>query len=77
MPTTRCSLTLKKIMKQGVTPKTPKRLFPAGCCHSFPLSNPDYGIAIHPYMRIQMWSIHTLGLHSIPTQAHTCGLVGL
>ena len=52
-------------MKWGVTPKNPKRLFPAGCCHSSPLDTLDSGIAVHPYTGIQMWISWTLGLQSI------------
>ena len=61
----RRSLTPKKKMKQRVTPKTPKRLFPAGCCHPSPLGTLDSGVAVHPYTGIHMWISWTLGLQSI------------
>ena len=37
----------------------------------------DSGIAVHSYTGIHMWISWTLGLQSIPTQAYTCGAVGL
>ena len=37
----------------------------------------DYGIAVHPYAGIQMWTSWTMGLQSIPTQVYKCGPVGL
>ena len=63
------SLTLENKMKRGVTPKTPKWLFPARFCHSSPLNTLDSRIAVHPYTGIQMWISWTLGLQAI---AQTC-----
>ena len=59
----------RKKMKRGATPKTPKRLSPAGCCHSSPLGTLDSGIAVNSYIGIQMCSSWTPGLQSI---AQTC-----
>ena len=42
----RTILNSKKKMKWGVTPKTPKQLFPAGCCHSSPLGTLDSRIGV-------------------------------
>ena len=58
----------KKEVKRGVTPKTPKRLFPAGCCHSSPLGTLTLGLQSIPTQAYKCGAVG-LGLQSI---AQTC-----